>query len=130
MTEPIIIGLFTLAGTMLGGLISFLIARNAKEIKTLKSQVNTLSNQVISYWNIENLYSKEISKLTLKAQKTVKQEYREKIEAMELDRPTMTEKEAKKILIKNSLLSGKSVKWLKNWHNILIMNTFFLAFQK
>jgi hypothetical protein len=32
----------------------------------------------------------------------VKQEYREKIEAMELDRPTMTEKEAKKILIKNS----------------------------
>jgi hypothetical protein len=58
MTEPIIIGLFTLAGTMLGGLISFLIARNAKEIKTLKSQVNTLSNQVISYWNIENLYSK------------------------------------------------------------------------
>ena len=24
-----------------------------------------------------------------------------------------------------SLLSGKSVKWLKNWYNILIMNTFF-----
>ena len=102
MAEPIIVGLFTLAGTMLGGLISFLIARNAKEIKTLKSQVNTLSKQVISYWNIEDLYSKEISKLTLKSQKTVKQEYREKIEAMELERPTMTEKEAKKILIKNS----------------------------
>jgi len=102
MAEPIIVGLFTLAGTMLGGLISFLIARNAKETKTLKTQVNTLSKQVISYWNIEDLYSKEISKLTLKAQKTVKQEYREKIEAMELERPTMTEKEAKKILIKNS----------------------------
>jgi hypothetical protein len=29
-----------------------------------------------------------------------------------------------------SLLSGKSVKWLKNWHNILIMNTCFLVFQK
>ena len=29
-----------------------------------------------------------------------------------------------------SLLSGKSVKWLKNWYNILIMNTCFLVFQK
>lgn len=102
MSEPIITGLFTLAGTLLGVLISYLIARNAKEIRTLKSQVNILSNQVISYWNIEELYSEELSNLTSKAQKTVKQEYREKIEAMDLDRPTMTEKEARKILIKNS----------------------------
>ena len=29
-----------------------------------------------------------------------------------------------------TLLSGKSVKWLKTWHNILIMNTYFLVFQK
>ena len=28
-----------------------------------------------------------------------------------------------------SLLSGKSVKWLKTWHNILIMNTFFWFFK-
>jgi type I restriction-modification system DNA methylase subunit len=33
-------------------------------------------------------------------------------------------------LFKKSLLSGKSVKWLKNWYNILIMNTYFLVFQK
>jgi hypothetical protein len=44
MIQPIIIGLFTLAGTLIGGLISFLIARNEKEIRTLKSHVNILSN--------------------------------------------------------------------------------------
>lgn len=102
MSEPIITGVFALSGTVLGGLISYLIARNEKEIKTLKSQVNNLSNQIISYWNLEKLYSEELSKLTSKTQKTVLQEYREKIESMDMERPTMTEKEARKILIKNS----------------------------
>jgi len=102
MSEPIVTGLFTLLGTLLGGLISYFIARNAKELKILKSHVNILSNQIISYWNLEKLYSEEISKLTTKSQKTVLQEYREKIEAMDLERPTMTEREVRKILIKNS----------------------------
>ena len=70
-------------------------------MKTLKSQVNILSNQIISYWNLEKIYSEELSKKTSKAQKTILQEYREKIEAMDLERPTMTEKEARKILTKN-----------------------------
>jgi hypothetical protein len=102
MTEPIITGLFTLAGTLLGGLISFLIARNEKEIRTLKSHVNILSNQVVSYWNLEELYSKEISNITSKNQRIVKQEYREKVEEIGFERPTMTEKKAKEILTKNS----------------------------
>ena len=40
------------------------------------------------------------------------------------------EYKAGKIRYFQSLLSGKSVKWLKIWHNILIMNTYFLVFQK
>ncbi len=68
----------------------------------MKSQVNNLSNQIISYWNLEKLFPEELSKINSKAQKTVLQEYREKIEAMDLDRPTMTEKEVRKILTKNS----------------------------
>jgi hypothetical protein len=102
MNESILNGIFALSGTWLGGLISYLIARNAKETKTLKSQVNILSKQVISYWNLEKLYSEEIGKLNSKPAKTVLQEYREKIESMDFERPTMTEKEAKKILTKNS----------------------------
>lgn len=48
MNESVITGIFALSGTILGGLISYLIARNGKELKTLKSQVNILSNQIIS----------------------------------------------------------------------------------
>lgn len=53
MTEPIIAGLFTLAGTLLGCLISFLTARNEKESRTLKSHVNVLSNQVPYYSKLQ-----------------------------------------------------------------------------
>jgi hypothetical protein len=101
MDESIVNGIFALSGTLLGGLISYFIARNAREIKTLKSQVNILSNQVISYWNLEKLYSEEFGKLISKSAKTILKEYREKIESMDLERPTMTEKEAKRILTKN-----------------------------
>jgi hypothetical protein len=102
MNESVISGIFALSGTLLGGLISYFIARNAKEIKTLKAQVSMLSKQVISYWNLERVYSEEIGKLVSKPAKTILQEYREKIESMDLERPTMTEKEAKRILTKNS----------------------------
>ena len=101
MNESIINGLFTLAGTLVGGLITFVIAKNAIDYKILKSHVSILSNQIISYWNLEKLYSEEISNLTSKAKKTVLQEHREKVEGMDLVRPTMNEKEAKEILIKN-----------------------------
>jgi hypothetical protein len=90
MTEPIITGIFKLSGTLLGGLITFFIARNAKELINLKSQVNLLSKQIISYWNLEKLYSEDVSKLISKAQRSVLLEYREKVEAMELERPSMT----------------------------------------
>lgn len=102
MSETVITGLFTLAGTFIGGLISFLIARNTKEINTLKSDVIILSKQVISYWNIERLYSEELSKLVSKPARTILHEYREKIESMEFERPTMTEKESKRILTKHT----------------------------
>ena len=49
-----------------------------------------LSKQVISYWNFEKLYPEKISKLLSKPAKTILQEYREKIESMDLERPTMT----------------------------------------
>lgn len=99
MNESIINGLFALTGTLIGGLISYFIARNEKDMKILKAQVNILSKQVISYWNLEKLYSEEVGRLNAKSAKTVLQEYREKIESMDFERPTMTEKEAKRILL-------------------------------
>ena len=101
MNESIVNGFFALSGTLVGCLISYFIASDAKELKNLKSQVNILSKQIISFWNLEKLYAEEMSKLIQKPAKTILQEYREKIELMDLERPTMTEKEAKKILSKN-----------------------------
>ena len=57
MNNSILNGIFALSGTLLGGFISYIIAKDAKETKTLKSQVNMLAKQVISYWNLEKLYS-------------------------------------------------------------------------
>ena len=101
MDESIINGLFVIAGTMLGGLISYLTSRNAKEMKTLKTQVNNLTNQVVSYWNLEKLYSEEMSRSTSKPAITILKNFRDKVEDLNIDRPVMTEKEAKKILNKN-----------------------------
>lgn len=102
MNESIINGFFTLSGTLLGGLITYFTTRDTKEIKSLKKQVKILSKQVISYWNLEKLYSEEIGKLVSKPARGILQEYREKIESMDFERPTMTEKEAKRILTKNT----------------------------
>lgn len=102
MNDSIINGIFALSGTLIGGLISYFIAKSAKETKTLKTQVSMLSKQIVSYWNLEKLYSEEIGHLVSKPAKTILQEYREKIEKMDLERPTMTEKEAKRILTKNT----------------------------
>ena len=55
MNESIVNGFFALSGTLVGGLISYFIARDAKELKNLKSQVNILSKQIISFWNLEKL---------------------------------------------------------------------------
>ena len=102
MNEYIVNGIFALSGTLVGGLISYFIARNAKEIKSLKSNVNILAKQVISFWNLEKLYTEELSKLISKPSKTIKEEFRAKIQIMDFDRPTMTENEAKRILTKNT----------------------------
>ena len=102
MNESILNGLFALSGTLLGGIISYILNKDKKETKKLRSQINLLSKQVISYWNLEKLYSDEIGILLSKSSRTILQEYREKIVSMALERPSMTANEAKKIIDKNS----------------------------
>ena len=101
MNESILNGLFALSGTLLGGIISYMINKDEKETKKLRLQINLLSKQVISYWNLEKLYSDDIGILLSKSSRTILQEYREKIVNMELERPSMTANEAKKIIDKN-----------------------------
>jgi gas vesicle protein len=102
MSEFVIIGIFTCVGTALGVFASFVttlfLNKRDKEVKTLKENVEKLTNQVVSYWNLEKKYSEELSKLNSKNSKTVLQEFRDAIEDAGYERPTMTEHGAKKFV--------------------------------
>ena len=100
MSDSIITGLFTLSGTLLGGIITFLIQKKSDEFNRLKSDVKMLSRQIIAYWNLEKMYSEELGAKTSMAKKTILQNFRDKVEKAGIERPTLTEKEAKKILEK------------------------------
>ncbi len=101
MSDSIITGVFTLSGALLGGLITYLAARDTKKIIELRKQINILSRQIISYWNLEKIYSENLSNLTNKSSVTILKEYRDEVVSMDLDRPSMTANEAIKILTKN-----------------------------
>ena len=94
MNETVINGLFTLAGVLLGSLAPYLGARDARRMAKLESLLSRLTEQVASYWELEKLYSEEIAKLADKNSRTVLNEFRDKVESEERERPTMTAKQA------------------------------------
>ena len=61
MNDTIINGIFTLSGVVIGGLISYLITKSNRDYKRLKSVKKELCHQIISYWNLEKLYSEELA---------------------------------------------------------------------
>ena len=94
LTETIINGIFTLAGASIGVLYTWLNNRKDRNAQN----VIKLVAQVTSYWQLEKLYCKAISDLTNQKERTVMQDYRDKVEDMEYERPTLTEREARKML--------------------------------
>lgn len=114
MESVIINGIFTLAGVFIGGVISYLTARDKKEVAALnrqikelqennnihKTQIISLCNQVSAYWNIEKAYSEEIASITQKNAKTILQKRRDSIAAKGFVRPSLTSNDVNKILEK------------------------------
>lgn len=94
MNDTIINGLFTLAGVVIGSASSFFATRDTRRMAKLESLIARLTGQVASYWELEKLYSEEVAKLTSRNPKTVLNEFREKVEDEERERPTMTAKQA------------------------------------
>jgi hypothetical protein len=94
MSDTIINGLFTLAGAGIGVLYAYLSSRKDRIYQNNKKLVA----QVTSYWQLEKLYSAELANLTKANSKTVMQSYRDKVEDLGYERPTMTESGAKKLL--------------------------------
>lgn len=97
MNDTIVNGLFALAGVLIGSASSFLATRDARRMAKFESLVARLAGQVASYWELEKFYSEEVARLTGKNSKTVLNEFREKIENEERERPTMTAKQADSI---------------------------------
>ena len=94
MNDTIINGLFTLSGVLIGSASSFFATRDARRMAKLESLVSKLAEQVASYWELEKHYSEEVATLSGKNSKTVLNEFRERVESEERERPTMTAKQA------------------------------------
>lgn len=112
MDSAITSGIFTIVGVIIGSISSYFINKDAKELKALNRRIQTLQEkndslkndiyrlckQISAYWQVEKVYSEEVAKRTGKSSKTILEKYRNQIEANGYERPTMTEKGARKIL--------------------------------
>ena len=104
MDAQIIIGLFTIGGTLVGGLIGGLFSVKAAKIgykkESMEKDIRKLANQVKSYWLLEKEYLSQLSKAVGKSEEVLMRQTRKIVENNGNDYPNMTAGEADKILQK------------------------------
>ena len=98
MNEAIISGIFTVSGALVGAVGAIVAGNISRRKVNLKHKVEQLAKQIEAYWNLESLYSDEFGKVTNTASKTVKEDFRSKVENMGYERPTMTANKASEII--------------------------------
>ena len=104
MSEQVVIGLFTLAGTLAGGFLGgFFSVRAAKigynKVK-MEKEIKCLANQVKSYWLLEKEYLSQIKNLSDKSEDTIMRSTRKIVAEKGNEYPKMTASEADSILRK------------------------------
>ena len=98
MDDKIIIGIFSIVGTILGGCITIIGTKLDKNKNEKVKDINRLSDQVIAYWILETMYAEEIIKLTGKDTiKSIKAKFRKKVADKGFSRPELTQIETEKI---------------------------------
>lgn len=104
MNDQIIIGVFTLGGAIIGGVIggvfSLMSAKVGFKKDTMEKDIRILANQVKSYWHLEKEYIAQIEKLSAKPKETIMRENRKIIKNKGYGYPNMTANEADSILRK------------------------------
>lgn len=104
METALINGLFLILGTVITSCVTLLNNHISKKKKNIAKQVSYLCRQAISYYEIEELYVQEISRLRnmfnekYAAPKTIKDSFREKIRDAGLESIDITANRAQSIL--------------------------------
>lgn len=104
MTDPIVNGLFGLAGAVIGGLVTILAAKMQAKTSELKEEnehtkkrLRKALQQIEAYHFLEDIYANKVADVDKKAARTIKTEYRNKVvEEHSCVRPDLTAKEALK----------------------------------
>ncbi len=98
MDSQIVLGLFALAGTLLGGLISYATTRIDRRWNRAERQIAQLCDQVAAYYQLEQLYKEELSRLCGRNPMTIMADMRSKVaQSGEYERPSLTSLAAIKI---------------------------------
>ena len=104
MDAQIIIGLFTIGGTLVGGLIGGLFSVKAAKIgykkESMEKDIRKVANQVKSYWLLEKEYLSQLSKAVGKSEEVLMRQTRKIVENNGNDYPNMTAADANTILQK------------------------------
>lgn len=104
MSEQIIIGLFTIAGTIAGGFLGGFFSIRAAKIgykkEKMEKDIKDLANQIKSYWHLEKEYLSQIKELSGKSEETIMKNTRKIVANNGNDYPRMTANEADSILRK------------------------------
>lgn len=101
MQSEIATGLFTIAGTIVGGVFTYLAARVGQRWDKARSDIKRLCEQVAAYHKLEELYKQRVAQLDPSGvrSKTVQQDMRDQVQDLEgYERPTMTANSAREIL--------------------------------
>jgi|688.fasta_scaffold1263472_2 hypothetical protein len=101
MKSEFLIGIFALAGSIVGAAATIISASLTSKRSDLKIKLLELARQVQAYHKLEGLYKVELAIQLGKAQDTVMKDMRDKVEAAgAYTRPKMTQGEAKRIIEK------------------------------
>ena len=101
MTDLVVMGVFTLAGGVLGFMGHYLSAKVGFDKSQTREIIKRLAGQVEAYHKLEELYKIEVASNTDQSPKTVLETMRKKVEKDDrLERPCMTGRQARDILEK------------------------------
>ncbi len=86
----------TVSAAAVGGLFTYLASKEKNSVESLRSEHRKAADQVISYYELEQLYMNEVSRLTGTDPAIVQKDFLDKVETSGHTRPSWTATTAKR----------------------------------